>query len=138
MRAPPQLLRFPPLTKTALWKPPTLASGDHPNSRRKTRSENAGANEIFLVGSHQFQESLRELLRELWFSYCSSREMPFREWNFAFRESVSEFRELLREYPRTLQSAENDLFTPRVFPEIGVVPRLLIFVPLKEVEIFGP
>ena len=27
-------------------------------------------------------------------SYCSSREMPFREWNFAFRESRSEFRDL--------------------------------------------
>ena len=27
--------------------------------------------------------------------------MPFQEWNVAFRESVSEFRELLREYPGT-------------------------------------
>ena len=51
---------------------------------------------IFHVGSHQFRESLRELLRELWFPYCSSREMPFREWNFAFRESLSEFRETPR------------------------------------------
>ena len=52
---------------------------------------------ILHVGPHQFRESLQELLRELWFSYCSSHEMPFREWNFAFQESVSEFRELLRE-----------------------------------------
>ena len=58
---------------------------------------------IFQAGSHQFRESLRELLRELWFSYCSSREMPFREWNFVFREWNFEFRELLREYPGTLR-----------------------------------
>ena len=36
----------------------------------------------------------------MWFSYCSSRDMPFREWNFAFRESVSELSE----------SFENGLF----------------------------
>ena len=41
--------------------------------------------------------------------------MPFREWNFAFRESVSEFPELPREYPELSQSSENDLFTPRAF-----------------------
>ena len=29
--------------------------------------------------------------------------MPFQEWSFVFRESVSEFRELLREYPGTLR-----------------------------------
>ena len=58
---------------------------------------------IFHVGSHQFRDSLWELLRELRFSYWSSREMPFREWNVALRESDSEFRELLREYPRSLR-----------------------------------
>ena len=76
---------------------------------------------IFHVGSHQFRESLRELLRELWFSYCSSRGMPFREWNF-------EFRELLREYPGTLRELrEWPVHSERVFPEIGVVPRLWVF-----------
>ena len=60
------------------------------------------------------------------FSYCSSREMPFREWNFAFRELVSEFRELLREYPGTLRELREWPFhSESVFPEIGVVPRLL-------------
>ena len=43
-----------------------------------------------------------ELIRELRLSYCSSREMPFREWNFVFGESHSQFQELLREYPGTL------------------------------------
>ena len=81
---------------------------------------------IFHVGSHQFRESLRELLRELWFSYCSSRGMPFREWNFVFREWNFKFRELLREYPGTLQELREWLFhSESVFPEIGVVPRLL-------------
>ena len=78
-----------------------LVRGDHPNSR-KNAPRMQGQMKIFHVRSHQFREWLRELLRELWFSYCSSREMPFRERNFAFRESVSEFRELLREYPGTL------------------------------------
>ena len=41
---------------------------------------------IFHVGSHQFRESLRELLRESCFSHCTSRETPFREWDVAFRE----------------------------------------------------
>ena len=68
-----------------------LARGDHPNSR-KNAPRMEGQMKIYHVGSHQFRESLRELLRELWFSYCSSRGMPFREWNF-------EFRELLRGYP---------------------------------------
>ena len=78
---------------------------------------------IFHVGSHQFRESLRELLRELWFSYCSSRGMPFREWNFVFREWNFEFRELLREYPGTLRELREWPFhSESVFPEIGVVP----------------
>ena len=52
--------------------------------------------------------------------------MPFREWNFAFRESLSEFRELLQEYPGTLpELREWPFHSESVFPEIGVVPRLL-------------
>ena len=81
---------------------------------------------IFHVGSHQFRGSLRELLRELWFLYCPSREVPFREWNFVFREWNFEFRELLREYPGTLRELREWPFhSESVFPEIGVVPRLL-------------
>ena len=53
---------------------------------KKTAPRMEGQMKIFHVGAHQFRESLRELLRELWFSYCSSRGMPFREWNFVFRE----------------------------------------------------
>ena len=74
-----------------------------------------GQMKIFHVGSHQFQESLRELLRELWLSHCTSRETPFWEWDFAFRELFSELRELLREYPGTLPELREWLFTPRAF-----------------------
>ena len=42
------------------------ARGNHTQFSKK-RPENAWANEKFHVGSYQFQESLRELLRELWF-----------------------------------------------------------------------
>ena len=81
---------------------------------------------IFQAGSQKFRESLRELLRELWFSYCSSRGRPFREWDFAFRELFFELRELLREYPGTLPELREWPFrSESVFPEIGVVPRLL-------------
>ena len=83
---------------------------------------------IFHVGSRQFRESLQELLRELWFSYCSSRETPFREWDSTFRKLLSELRYLLREYPGTLpELREWPLHSESVSPEIGVVPRLLIF-----------
>ena len=85
-----------------------------------------GQMEIFHVGSHRFREWLRELLRELWLSCCSSREMPFREWNFVFREWNFQFRELLREHPGTLpELREWPFHSESVFPEIGVVPRLL-------------
>ena len=71
------------------------------------------------VGSYQFRELLRELLRELWFSYCSNPGMPFREWDFVFGES-------LREYPGTLpELREWPFHSKSVFPEIGVVFRLL-------------
>ena len=50
----------------------------------------------------------------------------FREWNFVFREWTFEFRELLREYPGTLRELQEWPFhSESVFPEIGVVPRLL-------------
>ena len=62
-------------------------------------------------------------LRELWFSYCSSRERPFREWNFAFWESLSEFREVLREYPRTLRDLRKWPFhSESVFLKLGWSP----------------
>ena len=85
-----------------------------------------GQMKIFYVSSHQLRESLRELLRELWFSH--SRKTPFREWDFSFREWNFKFRELLREYPGTLpdlRSREWPFHSESVFPEIGVVPRLL-------------
>ena len=46
-----------------------------------------GQMEIFHAGSHQFRESLWELIRE----FCSSREMPSRKRNFAFRHSENQF-----------------------------------------------
>ena len=102
-----------------------LACGTTPVLEKKA-PRILGQMKIFHVGSHQFRESLRELLREFWFSYCSSREMPFREWNFVFREWNFEFRELVREYPGTLpELREWTYHSESVFPEIGVVPRLL-------------
>ena len=45
---------------------------------------------------------------------------------FAFRESLSEFRELLRECPGTLRELREWLLhSENVFPAIGVVPTLL-------------
>ena len=79
-----------------------LARGDHPNSW-KNAPRIQGQMKSFLE-TQQCRESLRELLRELWFLCCSGRERPFREWNFAFRESVLDS-----------QSSENGLFTPRAF-----------------------
>ena len=71
-------------------------------------------------------QSLRELLRELWFWCCSSHGVPFREWNLVFREWNFEFRELLQEYPGTLQEfREWPFHSESVLPESGVVPRLL-------------
>ena len=52
--------------------------------------------------------------------------MPFREWDFSSRELFFELRELLREYPGTLPELREWPFrSESVFPEIGVVPRLL-------------
>ena len=92
-----------------------------------------GQMDIFHVGSHQFRESLRELLRELWFSYCSSRRMPFREWNFVFREWNIEFRELLREYPRTLRKfREWPCHSKSVFLKSGWSPGFWILMPARK------
>ena len=61
-------------------------------------------------------------------SHCSSRETPFREWDFSFRELFFELRELLREYPGTLPELREWPFrSESFFPKIGVVPRLLIY-----------
>ena len=76
-----------------------------------------GQMKIFHAGSHQVRESLQELLREL---YRTSRETPFREWDFPFRELFSELRELLREYPGTLPELREWPFrSESFFPEIG-------------------
>ena len=61
-----------------------------------------GQMRIFHVAPHEFRESLPELLREFWFSHCTTRETPLREWDFAFRELFAQLRELLWEYPGTL------------------------------------
>ena len=99
-----------------------------PQFSKRTLREWKGQMKILHVSSHQFRESLRELLRESWFLYCPSRGMPFREWNFVFREWNFEFRELLREYPGTLpELREWPSHSESVFPEIGVVPSLPIF-----------
>ena len=46
-----------------------------PQFLKKTKlREYMGQMKIFHVGAHQFRESLRELLRDLWLSYCSSCE----------------------------------------------------------------
>ena len=51
--------------------------------------------------------------------------IPRMEWNFVFRESRSEFRELLREYPRTVRELREWPFhSESVLPEIGVASRL--------------
>ena len=85
----------------------------------KKGSENTGANEIFWVGSQQFRESLRELLWELWFSHCSSREKPFPEWDFSLRELYElifrNSESCSENTPELSQSSENGLFTPRAF-----------------------
>ena len=79
-----------------------------------------GQKKIFRVGSQQFRESPRELLRELWFSHHSANGISHAKNYFQNSESCSE------NTPELSQSSENGLFTQSVFPEIGVVPRLLI------------
>ena len=87
---------------------------------------------IFHVGSHQFPESLQELLWEFWFSHCSTRETPFWEWYFSFRQIFFQLRELLREYPETLPELREWPFRSKsIFPEIGVVPRLICWPMLQ-------
>ena len=81
-----------------------LVRGDHPNSW-KNAPRMQGQMKIFRVGSRQFRESLRELLRELWVSYWSSRERPFREWNFVFREWNFQFRRAAPRIPRNSPGA---------------------------------
>ena len=96
-----------------------LARGDHPNSQ-KNAPRMEGQMKIFHVGSHQFRELLRELLRELWASCCSSRGMPFRERNFVFREwnfGIFNSESCSENIPELSESSENGLFTPRaLFP----------------------
>ena len=78
---------------------------------------------IFHAGSHQFWESLRELLRELWVSYCSSRGIP----GYHSENGISNSESSSENIPELSESSENGLFhSESVFPEIGVVPRLLM------------
>ena len=71
---------------------------------------------IFHVGSHQFPESLRELLRELWFSYCSSRGISYSENGISYSENgISNSESCSENTPELSESSENGLFTPRAF-----------------------
>ena len=95
----------------------------------KKRSENAGSNVNISCGSAAIPGiAPRVAPRIVGFVLISER--PFREWNFVFREWNFQFRELLREYPGTLQELREWPFhSESVFPEIGVVPRLLNHTP---------
>ena len=96
------------------WEPP------------KKTSENAGANENLSCRCPSNSRIAPAVAPRIVVSYCSSREMPFREWNFAFRKSVSELRELLREYPRTLRELrEWPSHSKSIFLAIGMAPSLL-------------
>ena len=103
-----------------------LRERGHPNSR-KNAPRMEGQMKIFHVGFHQFGESLRELLRELWFSHCSSPEMPFRERNFVFRELEFRIPRVAPRMPRNAPRAPRMAFSlrERFFLKLGVVPRLL-------------
>ena len=92
----------------------------------KKRSENAGANENLSCGCPSILRIAPGVApRIVGFVLLKSWDAIPR-MNFAFRESVSEFRELLREYPGTLRELrEWPVHSESVFPEIGVVPRLL-------------
>ena len=98
---------------SSFWACSSGARGP-PQFLKKT-SENVWANEIFDLGSHQFRESLQELLREFCFSHCTSCETPFREWDFAFREFFLNSESCSENTPEPSQSSENGLFTPRAF-----------------------
>ena len=73
--------------------------------------ENAGANED-LCGFPSIWESLREMLRELWLSYCSSREMPFCERT---KVRILRIRFMHSESCSENTPEINGLFTPRAF-----------------------
>ena len=77
-----------------------------------------GQLKIFRVGSHQFRESLRELLREFWFSCCSSREMSFREGISYSENQFPNSQSCSKNTPELSESFHSE----SVFPEIGVVP----------------
>ena len=103
----------------------SLARGDHPNSRKK-RSENEGANENLSCGCPSIPRIAPGVAPRIVAFILLKSWMPFREWNFAFREWNFEFRVLLRECPGTLRELREWPFhSESVFPEIGVVTRLL-------------
>ena len=78
------------------------------------------------------------------FLYCSSREMLFREWKFSFRESVSEFRELLRECPGILRELREwpfhfeSVFSGTSFRRGDFAPREPNSTPNSGMRIFEP
>ena len=64
---------------------------ENEGNRRNGTLKNANTRSLAVRGPH------------LWFSCCSSCEMPFWRWDVTFHESLSEFRELLRALPGTLR-----------------------------------
>ena len=94
--------------------------------KEKKNSENAGANENLSCGFQSFRNRSGSCSENFWFAYCSSRGMPFREWNSYSENGISNSQFCSENTPELSQSSENGLFAPRAyFPEIGVVPRLL-------------
>ena len=98
---------------------------------KKSAPRMKGQTKIFHVplGAHQFRESLPGVAPRI-VAFCivqvvgchSENGISFSENGISNSESCSE------NTPEVSESSENGLFTPRAFfPEIGVVPRLLIF-----------
>ena len=74
-----------------------------------------GQMKIFQVGSRQFRESLRELLRELWVS-CDQVVRGHSENGISYSENgISNSESCSENTPELSESSENGLFTPRAF-----------------------
>ena len=100
-----------------------LARGDHPNALRNA-PRIQGQMKIFHVGSHQFRESLRELLREIWFhiAQCYSENgISHSENHFFIQRAAPRIPRNSARAPRMAFHSESVFFS-----EVGVVPRLLI------------
>ena len=108
------------------WPRIGLSCARGPPQFSKKRSENGGANENPSCGFPSIPGTAPGVApRIVVFVFLKSWDAIPRT-NFVFRERNFEFRELLREYPGTLQELREWPFhSESVFLEIGVVPRLL-------------